>query len=384
MTFAFWLSLAVIAYVHAGYPLLLAVWARLGSRPVRRGMSEPDLPSVSLILVARNEGARLASRVDNLLSLDYPRDRLQIIVASDGSTDSTATILDRYHDRIEIVHLPPVGKAIALNEAVRRARHDVLAFADARQVFATDALRRLVETFADERVGAVSGELILDSESVAFNTAAGTALEASPIAEGVGLYWRYEKWLRRRESLVGSTLGTTGAISAMRRSLWRPLPPRTILDDVLAPMRVVLAGRRVVFEPRARAFDRTAPDAASEARRKNRTLAGNYQLILLEPRLLLPWVNPVWLQFVSHKLGRLLVPYALAVAFVSSAVLAPRGLVYLAALAAQLCLYALAAYGAVLDRRERRALPRAAAPAVRPMRIPEQAPERAGKRVINA
>src|SRR5262249_21769972 len=125
----------------------------------------------------------------------------------------------------------------------------------------------------------------------------------STIADGVGLYWRYEKAIRRAESAVGSTLGATGAIYAMRRALWTPLPLDTILDDVLAPMRAVLAGYRVVFNDRARAFDRTAPDADAEARRKIRTLAGNYQILRLEPRLLLPWRNPVWFQYVSHKIG---------------------------------------------------------------------------------
>ena len=141
---------------------------------------------------------------------------------------------------------------------------------------------------------------------------------ASTISDGVGLYWRYEKQIRRDESATGSVVGATGAIYAMRRSLWQPLPHDTILDDVLTPMRCVMAGYRVVFEERACAFDRTAPDANAEGRRKLRTLAGNYQLLWLEPRLLLPWRNPLWLQFVSHKVGRLLVAYALPPLFCSA------------------------------------------------------------------
>src|SRR6185295_8143951 len=149
-----------------------------------------------------------------------------------------------------------------------------------------------------------------------------------------------------------SMLGATGAIYAMRRSLWRPLPADTILDDVLAPMRAVLAGYRVVFTNRARAFDRTAPDAQAEARRKVRTLAGNYQILWLEPRLLLPWRNPVWLQYVSHKIGRLLVPYALAMLMAANMTLAHRSIVYAAALFAQCAFYLLAGYGAWLDLRD--------------------------------
>ncbi len=145
-----------------------------------------------------------------------------------------------------------------------------------------------------------------------------------------------------------SVLGATGAIYALRRDLWRPLPAGTLLDDVLSPMRAVLAGRRIVFAPAARAFDHASPDAATEERRKERTLAGNYQLLWLEPRLLVPGVNPVWLQFASHKIGRLLVPYALVALAVSSAALAPAGAVYALALTAQVTFYVLAAHGALL------------------------------------
>ena len=159
---------------------------------------------------------------------------------------------------------------------------------------------------------------------------------ASTVGEGVGGYWRYEKWLRARESEIDSMLGTTGAIYAMRRACWQPLPDGTILDDVLAPMRAVLAGWRVVFEPRALAFDVTAPDVAAESRRKRRTLAGNYQVLALEPRLLVPGLNRVWLQYMSHKLGRLAVPWALIVLLLAGMTLAWSSAVYLLATAIQL------------------------------------------------
>src|SRR5262249_27691367 len=157
--------------------------------------------------------------------------------------------------------------------------------------------------------------LVLDCEEALTDTEAG---------EGIGLYWTYEKWLRRNESRVWSTLGATGAIYALRRRCWRPLPPATLLDDVLAPMPAVLAGCRIVFDERAIAFDRASADAAAEARRKRRTLAGNYQILAQEPRLLVPLVNPVWLQYVSHKVGRLIVPWALVALAVSSTALVPH------------------------------------------------------------
>ena len=338
----FWSAVIVTVYVYLGYPTLLAAWAAIAPKPVRRS---PVTPSVSIVIAARNEATILRQRLDNLLDSDYPHDRMQIIVVSDGSTDDTPGVLAAYRGRVDAIVLPSSGKASAINAGVAAARHDVLVFADARQTFAPDALRALVAPFADSEVGGVSGELLLDCES-------GTG--DSTIGEGVGAYWRYEKWLRRHESLIGSTLGSTGAIHALRRDLWRPLPTETILDDVLGPMLVVLSGSRVVFEGEAKAYDRAAPVAAAEFKRKTRTLAGNYQLLKLQPRLLVPFLNPVWLQFVSHKLGRLVVPYALVVMLIASAALFTEGFVYATAFGAQLAFYGLAAYGAVLDKRGER------------------------------
>jgi cellulose synthase/poly-beta-1,6-N-acetylglucosamine synthase-like glycosyltransferase len=344
----FWVSVAFVVYVYAGYPLLLGLWALIARRirgasavlPRRRPARAAHLPGVSIIIAARDEAVRLPARIDNLLASDYPADRLQIIVASDGSTDDTPGALAPYRDRVELLMLPQSGKAAALNAAVRQARYPILVFADARQRFAPDAIRRLVPHFADPQIGAVSGELMIDPA-------------ASTIADGVGAYWRYEKWLRRREAIVGSTLGVTGAIYAMRLDLWQPLPLDTLLDDVLGPIRIVLRGYHVTFESGARAFDEAPRDAAQELRRKMRTLAGNFQLLAHEPRLLVPGVNPVWLQFMSHKIGRLLVPYALVAIFASSAILARTSWVYAVALAGQLAFFALAAYGLALDRRTR-------------------------------
>ena len=339
----FWLSAGLIAYVYAGYPLLLALWSAVARRDPETPL-DGALPGVSVVIAARNEACRLPARIENLLASDYPLDRLQIIVASDGSTDGIVDALAPYARRVELILLPPGGKARALNAAVAHAAHPILVFADARQQFAPDAIRRLVRHFARLSVGAVSGELVLDCERGAGR---------STVGDGIGAYWKYEKWLRRREAIVGSTLGVTGAIYAMRRSLWQPLPPDTILDDVLGPMRIVLRRHRVLFDATALAFDEAAADAGAEARRKVRTLAGNFQLLALEPRLLVPLVNPVWLQFVSHKVGRLLVPYALVLLLAASAWLAAGSPLYAAALAAQLAFYGLAAYGARLDRRER-------------------------------
>jgi cellulose synthase/poly-beta-1,6-N-acetylglucosamine synthase-like glycosyltransferase len=341
MDIIFWTAAAIVVYVYVGYPLLLVAWSRFAPREVR---AAPELPAVSVIVASREDGSRLRARIRNLRSLDYPPSRMQIVVVSDGADEATHEALAPYRD-VDAVFLPPGGKARALNAGVEASRHPVLVFADVRQRFATDALRALVAPLADPEVGGVCGELVLDCEDRTGPSAG--------IGEGIGGYWKYEKWLRRHESLIGSTVGATGAIYALRRSLWRPLPAETILDDVLAPMRAVMAASRMVFAPDARAFDAAVP-ARAELRRKIRTLAGNYQILWQEPRLLNPFANPVWIQYVSHKVGRLLVPYALAATLVSSAALVTTAPIYALAFAAQVAFYALAIYGAYLDRRDER------------------------------
>ena len=401
MRLVFWLSAVTVLYVYAGYPALLAVWERLWPRPAPQPADPAaSVPTISIVIAARNEAARLPARIENLLALDYAPDRRQIIVVSDGSTDDTLAVLETMGSAVEAVAVPACGKAASLNVAVARATGEILIFADARQMFAPDALRELVAPFADPAIGGVTGELLLDCEASEVagrrqgierrrllldrrnreERGPGRRLDldrrgriASTIADGVGLYWKYEKQLRRFESAVGSTLGATGAIYALRRSLYRPLPADTILDDVLTPMRAVLAGYRVVFSDRAFAFDRAAADADAEQRRKVRTLAGNVQILWQEPRLLVPIVNPVWLQYASHKLGRLIVPYALLALFTASVALAGQAPIYTLALVAQCALYLLGGYGACLELQASRLA--AASTSSRPV---------AAERVVNA
>jgi cellulose synthase/poly-beta-1,6-N-acetylglucosamine synthase-like glycosyltransferase len=344
MTALFWISALIVGYVYVGYPCLLAVWARIADRRPRRvPFGAGGWPSIAIIIAARNEAARLPDRIANLLAQDYPG-RREITVVSDGSTDDPRTALAPFGAAVRLIEVPAGGKPLALNAGVAASQGDILVFADARQHFAPGALRALVSNFSDPGVGGATGELVLDCERHGVDTSVG---------EGIGLYWRYEKSLRRNESRVWSTLGATGAIYALRRQCWSPLPDTTLLDDVLAPMRAVLDGCRIVFEEGAVAYDRASADAAAESRRKTRTLAGNYQILAQEPRLLLPFVNPVWLQYVSHKIGRLVVPWALVGLFVATLALAPQHVLFAVVLAAQGIFYGLALSGALFEARDR-------------------------------
>ena len=337
----FWVCAAALLYTYLGYPLLVAALGVVFPRRVRaRGIE----PTVSVLLVARDEQARVVERLANLIRLDYPSDRLEILLGSDGSIDATVRATRPYEYRVRVFDFPSQrGKAAVLNDLAARAQGEILAFADARQTFTPGTMRALVAPFHDPEVGGVSGELLLDRGS------------PSEVGAGMGAYWLYEKAIRKAESRLHSTVGATGAVYAIRRALYEPVAPHTILDDVLIPMRVVRKGYRVVFEPQAVALDRPSDDARQEFRRKVRTIAGNFQLFAREPWLLVPGRNPLWLQTVSHKVLRLIGPPLLAGTFLTSLVLAFKPL-YGIALAAQTFLYAAALVGAA-QRDARRPLP---------------------------
>lgn len=327
-------SLAVLVYTFAGYPLLIALLARWFPAAVRKG---PFEPRIAVIVVAHNEAGRIARKLDTCLGLDYPAERIRVVVASDGSTDGTNEVVAGHGDpRVSLLAFAERrGKAACLNDAIALCDEEILVLTDARQRLDAGAARRLVENFADPAVGAVSAELVLETDG------------ASNFAEGVGAYWRYEKFIRRQESALHSTIGVTGALYALRRSCFREIPADTILDDVLIPMNVVLSGKRVVFEAGARAFDLASADAAQERVRKIRTVAGNYQLILAHRRLFCPARNPVLLQLVSHKVLRLLAPFCLVLLLVTTLILAPEAPGWLLLLGAQLAGYSLPALGAI-------------------------------------
>jgi biofilm PGA synthesis N-glycosyltransferase PgaC len=331
----FWFSFAFIFYVYIGYPALLWVWRGIRRQPILKGYWEP---TVSLLIAAHNEQDNIEAKITNCLKLDYPQNKLQIIISLDGPIDGTELVVRKYcGSGVEMLHSPiHRGKAAALNCGIEKATGEIVVFTDARQQFDLRAVRELVGSFQDSRVGAVTGELVLLDEN------------SKEACDGAGLYWRYEKRLRAMESDIHSMVGATGAIYAIRRELFEPLPDDTLLDDVMVPMRIVLAGRRAVFDPAARAYDCAPSTPEVEFRRKVRTLAGNYQLMARIPELLVPLRNPVFWQFVSHKAGRLLVPYFLVALFLSNLFLTQG--IYLVFLLLQLAWYLMAFAGHLLIR----------------------------------
>jgi biofilm PGA synthesis N-glycosyltransferase PgaC len=328
----FWLSLALLVYVYFGYPLVASLRAALQSKPRHQAPIEPH---VSIILSAHNEGARLAARIDNLLALDYPKDRLEILVGSDGSSDDTVERAREYEKQgVKVRPFPERrGKAALINALVPVVGGEIVVFADARQRFDRAALRALVANFADPAVGAVSGELVLVANR-----------EVAAAGQGTAFYWRYEKFLRSSESRVDSTIGATGAIYAIRRELFEPIPEDTILDDVVIPLRIVRRGYRVIFEPEARAYDQVSATARDEFARKARTIAGTFQLFARERWLFNPLRNRLWFETISHKALRLTIP-ALQVSLLAANLALAHVWPYGWFLAAQLACYAAALLG---------------------------------------
>ncbi len=331
-----WTSIALLLYTYFGYPALVALWARLAPWPV--ATSPHYQPRLVMIVVARNEAARIQAKIETCLAQDYPPDRLRVLIVSDGSTDGMDDVVRRFATpRVGLLTFPlSRGKAACLNDAIAGCDEEVLVLTDARQRLSPEAVRYLVLNLADPRVGAVSGELVFVADDV------------NAFASGIGAYWRYEKGIRRSQAAIHSVPGATGALYALRKSCFSPIPPCTILDDVAIPMHVAMQGQRVVFESRALAYDHPSTEARQERRRKVRTLAGNFQLLSLYPQLLLPWRNPIFIQFVSHKLLRLLAPWAMLSALLSNVALALHSAFYAVLLALQLAFYALPALGALV------------------------------------
>ncbi len=317
MELVFIVCAAIVAYMFIGYPLLL--WLLVLVRRILRFdketlQSQDYHPAVSIVIAAHNEEQNVRQRLENLFEQNYDLRKLQIIVGSDGSSDQTLPLLREYEERAQglgvdlmiIEFAQRGGKPRVLNEAIQHCKHDIVLLADVRQTFSRDAVRNIARRFANPAVGAVSGELFLKEPT-----------DQDSIAD-MGAYWRYEKLIRKLEARLHSTIGATGAIYAIRKSLFKSIPDRTLIDDVVIPMQICMQGYRVLFADDAHAYDVAPTDSNKEWLRKVRTLAGNWQMMVIRPKFLSPLANPVWLQFISHKILRLSLPFCLLGMLVSS------------------------------------------------------------------
>jgi cellulose synthase/poly-beta-1,6-N-acetylglucosamine synthase-like glycosyltransferase len=330
----FWGSLGALAWTHIGYPLAAGALARVRTRPVH---GDPGAePTVSVIVAAYNEEAVIERRLENLLELDYPREKLEIVVASDASSDRTNELVREVAARepaVRLLDCPRGGKVAAQDRAVRETTGDVVAFSDANATWAPDALRRLVTALADPDVAYVCGQLRL-------LTAAGSNRE--------GAYWRYEMWLRSSESSLGSVTGGNGSIYALRRGDYLEVDPRWG-HDLSLPYRMVQNGRRAVYEPAAHAFEKPTPSNETEYRRKVRMFEHCWEITLRGS--MLRRLPPGYLvEIVSHRVLRYASGALHVVLLASSIALVTSGWVYALALVAQLALLAAAAAGLPIAR----------------------------------
>lgn len=291
----------LILYVLFGYPLLLSWLSKRWGRPVRR---EANSPKISVLIAVHNGEAFIEKKLRSVLALDYPHERMEILVASDGSTDRTEEIVAAFErEGIRLLRLPRGGKPAALNAAIPVAAGEILVLTDVRQDLAPDSVSLLLENFADPSIGVASGELIIRQGK-------------THAEQNIGLYWRYETFIRDRLSSLDSMFGATGPFYAIRRSLAIPIPGDTLLDDMFLPLAAFFRGYRLVMDSRARAYD-IPTSLETEFRRKVRTLAGNYQIMQAYPALLGPG-NRMWFHFVSYKLARILLPWVLVAIAVAS------------------------------------------------------------------
>ena len=361
----FWGSLAGLAYIFAGYPLLVGLLAR-----VRRRRESPHetlvVTPVDVLLAAHNETEVLAAKLRQLaddplvaaIHVGIDGADPAVVAAAESVAASVATSVANSRAGASSpptgsvlhrtgIHVHPFpkrrGKPAILSELMSHVGAPTTVLVDARQPLADGAIAALCRRLQDPAIGVVSGELIFRTDD-----------DATSASEGVGAYWRYEKFIRKSEAAFRSVPGATGALYAIRSSLLRPIPPNTLLDDVVIPMQAIEQGARCVFEPAAIVYDRPSTEPAREAVRKRRTIAGAAQLIVAQPRWLLPWRNPIWWEYVSHKLARLAAPFLLVATFVANAVLAwpPRehpG--YALLFFGQVACYLAAGAGAIAQRR---------------------------------
>ena len=335
LALTFWISAAGILYAYLGYPMVIYVLSRLfGKTPLAGTVGDDPLPRVGLLIAAHNEAAVIDQRIQNALALEYPPDRLEVVIASDGSDDATCEICRNYAGKVRLFDFPQRrGKAATLNAAVAQIDADIIVCSDANTLMDAAALRHLSRWFADENVGAVCGRLVLTDPQTGRNADS--------------LYWQYETFLKTCEGRLGGLLGANGAIYAIRRNLFIPLPPETLVDDFVAPLLAKMqSGCRIVYDPQATACEESAPDLAGEYHRRARIGTGGFQALGILWPLLAPTHGWTAFTFWSHKVLRWCCPFFMLATLLASALLAMHPL-YRGMLFVQILFYALCGLGAI-------------------------------------
>jgi cellulose synthase/poly-beta-1,6-N-acetylglucosamine synthase-like glycosyltransferase len=334
----FWFAVFVIVYTYIGFPLGIVLRGLLWRLPYKHEeFTNP--PTVSIVISAYNEAQSIAAKLDNILSLEYPRDRLEVVIASDGSSDGTDEIVERYKEQdVQLLSLPRVGKAAALNAAVNASRGEILVFSDANSMYKADAIQELVRPFGDPEVGGVAGNQVYRTE-----VAGGSSID------GERAYWGFDRMLKQFQGKSGNTLAATGAIYAIRRSLFGPIPDG-VSDDLFTSTGVIAQGYRLLFAPEAIAYEPVAATSQVEFGRKVRVIMRSWKAFVFRSELLNPFRYKFYaIQLLSHKILRYLVVFPLLILFLVSPFLWKAGFLYQMATIGQVAFYCCALAGWLLN-----------------------------------
>jgi biofilm PGA synthesis N-glycosyltransferase PgaC len=305
----FWLSVSFVFYTYVGYPLLIDLLARFRTHP--KLLADSSIP-VTLLITAYNEEAVIAKKIENSLHLDYEADKLQIIVAADGSSDHTPEIVRQFDNRVELTYIPQrQGKMAAINRAIPFVRGDVIVFSDANNMYEPDAIRKLVAPFADSTVGGTTGAKLIIQDG-------------GDLSSAEGIYWKYESWIKQNQTALGTCTSSVGEMLAVRRDYYMPPPNNVINDDYYIVIDLIRRGFRVCYVPEARSLEYISATAQDEITRRSRISTGHYQAIYMASRLL-PFNRPgvVW-HILSHKFCRALLPFGFIGAFLTNLLMVLR------------------------------------------------------------
>ncbi len=335
----FWSSVFLIAYTYIGFPLFVILRGLWWGRPYK-SEELTSLPLVSIVISAYNESKTIAEKLDNILSLDYPCGKLEVVIASDGSTDGTDAIAERYKEQgVKLLSLPHHGKSVALNAAVAESNGEILVFSDANSIYKSDAIQELVKPFADPKVGGVAGNQIYKTE-----------ISRGSSSAGERAYWSFDRILKLSQSKSGNTLAATGAIYAIRMKLFRPIPDG-VSDDFVISTSVITQGFRLVFAPDAIAYEPVAATNQIEFGRKVRVIIRSWRAFVFMKELLNPFRYRFYaIQLFSHKILRYLVVFPLLMLFLISPFLWKMGLIYQMATIAQVVFYVCALLGLLINK----------------------------------